>query len=155
VLSVDTLMKSEPVGIEAAASVTEAARRMREAKVGALLVLERGALVGVFSERDLARRVVAEGRDPARTPVGEVASRPVISVESGTSLRECAETLRARGVRHLPVLEGGKPAGMLSARDFFDALAGGFEGLIERARYSEVLRENVDPYDHLGGSYGR
>lgn len=154
-LSVETLMKRELVTLDSRASVADAARRMRESKVGAVLLVDSGRLVGIFSERDLATRVVAAGKSPDATSVSEVASQPVVSVALGTSLRECAETLRAKGVRHLPVLSDGKPVGILSARDFFEAVAGGFEALIERARYDEKLRDNIDPYDHVGGSYGR
>jgi CBS domain-containing protein len=156
VLSVESLMKRDPVGVEAGASVADAARRMHEARVGAVLVLEEGRLVGIFSERDLLTRVVAEGRSPDATKVSEVASRPVATAPAGASLRQCAETLRDKGVRHLPILDaGGRPVGILSARDFFEAVAGGFERLIERIRYDDQLRANLDPYDHLGGSYGR
>jgi CBS domain-containing protein len=155
VLSVEALMKRELVGVDPGVSVAEAARRMREARVGAVLLLEGGSLTGIFSERDLATRVVAEGRSPDATKVGEVATRPVVTVPAGASLRRCAETLRDKGVRHLPVLAGDEPVGILSARDFFEAVAGGLERLIEQRRYDEQLRENVDPYDHLGGSYGR
>jgi CBS domain-containing protein len=154
-LSVEALMKRELVGVAPGVSVAEAARRMREARVGAVLLLEGGRVTGIFSERDLATRVVAEGRSPDATPVGEVASRPVLTVPAGASLRQCAELLRDRGVRHLPVVSGDEPVGILSARDFFDAVAGGLEGLLERSRYDEKLRDNIDPYDHLGGSYGR
>jgi CBS domain-containing protein len=150
-LSVETLMKRDPVSVDAGASVADAARRMREAGVGAVLVLEKGRLAGIFSER----RVVAEARRPEATRVAEVATRPVVTVNSGASLRQCAETLRDQGVRHLPVLDGERPVGILSARDFFEAVAGGLERLIEHRRYDEALRQNVDPYDHLGGSYGR
>jgi len=155
VLSVEALMKRELVGVDPGVSVAEAARRMREARVGAVLLLEGGSLTGIFSERDLATRVVAEGRSPEATKVGEVATRPVVTVAAGTSLRQCAETLRDKGLRHLPVVSGGKAVGILSARDFFEAVAGGLEGLIERSRYDEKLRDNIDPYDHIGGSYGR
>jgi CBS domain-containing protein len=154
-LSVETLMKRDLVSIEPKASVADAARRMREAGVGAVLVLEQGRLIGIFSERDLVTRVIGAGRDPGATSVGEVASKPVVTVASGTSLRECAAALRDKGVRHLPVLGDGKPVGILSARDFFEAVAGGLEAMIERVRYDEKLRDNIDPYDHLGGSYGR
>jgi len=154
-ISVEALMKRDLVGVDARSSVADAARSMREARVGAVLLIEQGRLTGIFTERDLATRVVAAGLSPDATPVGEVASRPVITVESGTSLRLCAETLRGKGVRHLPVLSDGRPVGILSARDFFEAVAGGLEALIERVRYDEKLRDNIDPYDHLGGSYGR
>jgi CBS domain-containing protein len=155
VLSVEALMKRDLVSVAPDASVADAARRMRDAKVGAVLVLEEGRVAGILSERDVTHRVVAAGRSPDSTKVGEVASRPVVTVEAGTSLRACAERLRDEGVRHVPVLSGGKPVGILSARDFFAAVAGGLEAWIERARYDEKLRENVDPYDHMGGSYGR
>jgi CBS domain-containing protein len=156
VLSVESLMKRDPVSVDAGASVADAARRMCDARVGAVLILEQGRLAGIFSERDLLTRVVAEGRSPDKTPVSEVATRPVATAPAGASLRQCAETLRDRGVRHLPIVDaGGKPVGVLSARDFFDAVAGGFERLIERIRYDEALRANLDPYDHLGGGYGR
>ena len=154
-ISVEALMKRDLVSVDPKASVADAARSMREARVGAVLLLEQGRLTGIFTERDLATRVVAAGRSPDATPVGEVATRPVVTVASGTSLRQCAETLRGKGVRHLPVLSDGKPVGMLSARDFFEAVSGGLEALIERARYDEKLRDNIDPYDHIGGSYGR
>ena len=154
-LSVEALMKRELVGVDPAVSVAEATRRMCEARVGAVLLLEGGRVTGIFSERDLATRVVAEGRSPEATKVGEVASRPVVTVPAGASLRQCAELLRDRGIRHLPVVSGGEAVGILSARDFFEGVAGGLEGLIERSRYDEKLRDNIDPYDHLGGSYGR
>ena len=154
-VSVEALMKRDLVSVDPQASVADAARSMREAGVGAVLLLEHGRLTGIFTERDLVTRVVATGRSPDATPVGEVASRPVVTVASGTSLRQCAEILRGKGMRHLPVLSDGRPVGILSARDFFEAVASGLEALIERTRYGEALRENVDPYDHLGGAYGR
>lgn len=154
-LSVEALMKQELVTVGADTSAAEAARRMRDANVGALLLLEGDRLDGIFTERDLLTRVIAEGKDPASTAVGTVATRPVASVPLDAPLRKCAEILRDRGVRHLPVVDGEKPVGILSARDFFDAVAGGLERVIEHARYDEALRENADPYDHLGGGYGR
>jgi len=99
--------------------------------------------------------VAAEGRDPAATAVGDVATRDVVSVQRPVSLRDCAAALRSHGVRHLPVVEAGRLVGIVSARDFFQAVSGELERFIERSRYEEQLRENVDPYDHLGGGYGR
>lgn len=155
-ISVEALMKRDLVSVDPKATVADAARSMREARVGAVLLLEQGRLTGIFTERDLVTRVVADGRSPDATPVGEVATRPVVTVASGAPLRRCAEILRGKGVRHLPVVApDGKPVGILSARDFFEAVASGLEAWIERARYDEALRGNADPYDHLGGSYGR
>jgi len=154
-LSVEALMSRELVTVDAQTSASEAARRMAEAEVGAVLLLQHGELLGIFTERDLLTRVVAEGRDATTTTVGSVATQPAVSVSLNASLRQCAEMLRDHGMRHLPVLDGAKPVGILSARDFFDAVAGGMERLFEQTRYDQALRENADPYDHLGGSYGR
>ena len=103
----------------------------------------------------MVSRVVAEGRDPATTKVSEVASSDVISVDVDGKVRACAELLRDNGIRHLPVMRGGKPAGILSSRDFLAHVVAGLEGLVERARYEQSLGEGDDPYDHLGGSYGK
>ena len=88
---------------------------------------------------------------PAGQHLAQVARGPGEPLQPGVVLQRVPQL----GRRHLPVLEGGKPVGVISARDFFAAVAGGLEEWIERARYDEKLRENVDPYDHLGGSYGR
>jgi CBS domain-containing protein len=152
---IESLMKTELVTAAADETVAHAAWSMARNGVGALLILEDGGLVGVLSERDVLARVVAEGLDPASTRVAEVATSDVASVDVGTSVRECAELLRAKGIRHLPVTRGGKPVGILSTRDFLAHLAEGLERIIERSRYEQALGEGEDPYDHLGGSYGR
>ena len=152
--TIQTLMHAPLTTVAPTDSVAQAARQMRDAGVGAALIMNGDALVGLFSERDLLNRVVAEGLDPSATTVEQVATREVHTVPVEAGLRRCAEVLRERGVRHLPVVEGTTPVGIVSARDFFEAIAGGFEGIIDNARYEEQLRENIDPYDHLGGSYG-
>lgn len=153
VVSIDSVMHKPVVTAKADEAVSDVSRRMRDAGVGGVLVMEGAALAGIFTERDLLTRVVAEGRDPTETRVGDVATREVTSVEVGAPLRECTEALRDRGVRHLPVMDEGRPVGILSARDFFGVIAEELERFIERARYDEQLRNDVDPYDHIGGAY--
>ena len=154
-LSIDTLMNPRVVTANPQDPVSEVAQRMNQASIGAVVLVEGEEFVGIFSERDLLTRVVAEGRDPASTDVGSVATRKVVTVSPRASLRECVEALRSHGVRHLPVVDGRRLVGIIAARDFFEAVAEGLERFIERARYDEQLRENLDPFDHLGGSYGR
>ena len=89
------------------------------------------------------------------TRLADVATRDVATVEVSAPLRACADVLKDRGIRHVPIVDGGRAIGILSARDFFGAAAEGFERYIERARFDEQLRNDVDPYDHMGGSYGR
>lgn len=154
-MQIDAFVKIEVVTASPDETVADAARRMASAGIGAVVVVKGGRLAGVLSERDVLTRVVGEGRDPSSTPVGEVATRDVATVGPKASLRECAEALRKHKVRHLPVVDGEQPVGMVSARDFFEAIAGELEDLVGRVRYGEQLADGVDPYDHFGGSYGR
>ncbi len=155
VVSIDEFVSKPLVTATGDEMVAVVVRRMAEASVGAVVVLDAQKLVGLFSERDLLARVVAEGRDPKTTTIGEVATSAVVTAAPGESLKECAARLRSNGIRHLPVVKDGQPVGVVSARDFFEAVAGHFERLIERLRYDEQLASDSDPYDHMGGSYGR
>jgi CBS domain-containing protein len=153
--TIQSLMHSPPITLSPDTPVAEVVRRMRDASIGVVLITNGDEIAGIFSERDLMTRVVAESLDPAATPVSQVATEKVVSVLADAGLRRCAELLREHGVRHLPVVEGTRPVGIVSARDFFEAVSGALEGIIENASYREQLRDNVDPYDHLGGGYGR
>ena len=98
-------------------SVTEAARQMRFRNVGAILVLDDGELRGLFSERDLMNRVVAEGGDPEFTIVTEVMTTDVVAIDETSSVQHAAELMRHYGFRHLPVVRGNQALGMISMRD--------------------------------------
>ena len=99
------------------ATVVEAVRIMNEARIGAIAVTEGKKAKGIFSERDLRRRVVAQGKDPATTPVREVMSSPVATVTDDTSLAEAVAIMRARHIRHLAIVDdAGELAGMLALR---------------------------------------
>ena len=151
---IESLMKTELVTAAADETVAHAAWSMARNGVGAVLVLEGGELVGVLSERDVVERVVAEGREPTTTRVAEVATSDVVTVDVRSSVRECAEKIQNKGIRHLPVLRDGRPVGILSVRDFWGYVVEGLERLVERGVYQKALDEGQDPYDHLGGSYG-
>jgi CBS domain-containing protein len=98
-------------------SVLEVARAMVERNIGAVPVLRDGLLVGVFSERDLMRRVVVEGRDPARTAVREVMTEDPLTVAPQEDMETCRFLMRRHGFRHLPICEGKQLRGMVSMRD--------------------------------------
>jgi CBS domain-containing protein len=99
------------------ATVLEAVDRMCAAHVGALLVIRGESLQGVFSERDLMLRVVLEQRDPASTHVGEVMTTDVVSVPLRMDPREAMSIMTSRRVRHLPVTDGSRIAGVVSIGD--------------------------------------
>jgi CBS domain-containing protein len=134
-------------------TVAGVAGRMAERGVGAALVLSGESLAGIFTERDLLVRVIAPGKDPAATAVGDVASANPTTVSTDTHLRRCAEILREKRYRHLPVVEGGVPVGVISARDFFEQVTGEFEHFFDQRRYQDQLQAHVDPYESLGGAY--
>ena len=129
-------------------SVGAAAQRLAEHRIGALLVVEEGSLVGIFTERDVVERVVAEGLDPATTTVGEVCSTDVATVDEDADPATCARLIRDRGFRHLPVVdEAGRPVGILSARDFLEHIADELEGLLEQSYGRQRSEELADPFD--------
>jgi CBS domain-containing protein len=98
-------------------TVLEAVKVMTERHVGAIAVTEGERLVGIFTERDLMRRVVATERDPATTPLGEVMTRRVEAVSDSTSVAEAAQRMREHHFRHLPIIDGeGRLLGMVALR---------------------------------------
>jgi CBS domain-containing protein len=100
-------------------SVIEAARLMAEHDIGALAVLRDGDLAGILSERDIVKRVVALGRGPGSTLVGEVMTSKPRVVQPDESVDECLYIMREFGFRHLPICEGTKLKGLISIRDIF------------------------------------
>ena len=100
------------------ATVLQAALLMNEHKIGALVVTEGGRVVGMFTERDVLRRVVGEQRDPSATPVAEVMTAEVLCCTPQTSIEEARNAMRERRVRHLPVADGeGRLLGLISIGD--------------------------------------
>jgi CBS domain-containing protein len=98
-------------------SVLDVARAMVDPNIGAVPVLRHGTLVGVFSERDLMRRVVVEGRDPVRTLVGEVMTPDPLTVKPREDMETCRFLMRRHGFRHLLISDGGDLKGIVSVRD--------------------------------------
>ena len=129
-------------------SVAVAAGRMAEHRIGALLVVEKGRLVGIFSERDVVERVVAAGRDAGSTSVGEVCTTDLETVDEEADPATCARLIRDGGFRHLPVVDrAGRPVGILSARDFLQHVADELEPLLERSYRDQRAEELADPFD--------
>jgi CBS domain-containing protein len=107
----------EVLSIEADASVLEAVRRMVEANVGSLLVMDEDEISGIVTERDYLRRVALEGRSERDTAVREIASFPLIVATPETTVDECMALMTDRRIRHVPVVDGGEVVGMVSIGD--------------------------------------
>lgn len=99
------------------ATVAEAARLMREKEVGAVMVVEQGQLVGVFTERDALFRVVAEARDVQTTRLAEVMTRDPRTLGPDKTFSDALHIMHEGGFRHVPIVEDGRPVGMISCRD--------------------------------------
>jgi CBS domain-containing protein len=98
-------------------TVLETVRAMVERNIGAVPVLHKGQLVGIFSERDLMKRVVAEGRDPRSTSLAEVMTDDPVAISLNEELGNCMSVMRRNNFRHLPVCHEGKLVAMVSLRD--------------------------------------
>lgn len=113
----DLVANRELFHVEDGQTVADVARRMAELQVGAILVLSGGELRGVFSERDLMRRVVLERRDAEQTIIRDVMSTGLATIEESSSIEEAAAKMESQGCRHLPVMRGARVVGFLSMRD--------------------------------------
>lgn len=133
--------KPEIYAIDPEATVLDALQLMEEKNVGALLVMRGEALLGIFSERDYARKVVLQGRSSRETPVREVMTREVFVIPPDTTAGECMVHVTDRRIRHLPVLEKGRVVGVISIGDVVRAV-------IEDLRFS--LRQ-LEEYIQKGG----
>jgi len=114
----DVIRNREPYSMKATATVQEAAEFMASRNVGAVCVVDdSGKLLGVFSERDVLRRVVIQHRDPASVRVGEVTSDLRAVIRCDETPHQALERMELIGTRHLPVVDGERWVGMLSMRD--------------------------------------
>lgn len=115
--AVHEIMTRDVLAVESTTRLPEAAARMHERGVGAVVVVEGGRLVGIFTERDVLRRVVVPERPPGGTTVAEVMTTPVTTCSSSTRIEECAALMTDRRIRHLPVVDDGVLGGMVTIGD--------------------------------------
>lgn len=118
--SVDSLLKQKPGIVWSIAperSVFEAIHEMSDKSIGALLVMSDGALVGIVSERDYARKVILLGRSSKNTPVAEIMTSDVVCVSPSNTLDECMALMTKHHIRHLPVTKDGQVVGVVSIGD--------------------------------------
>jgi len=98
-------------------SAMEAARQMRDERIGSLLVKKNGDYVGILTETDFVRKAAAEGKDVSKLTVEALMHQPVVSIESTKTVRDAMNRMGDFGVRHIIVSEAGKVVGMVSVRD--------------------------------------
>lgn len=105
------------VTVESTANVLEAVARMNDAGIGAVVVVDGERTVGIFTERDVLVRVVSRQRNPAATPVVEVMTAEMVTIDPSTTVGEAMHIITERRCRHLPVFDGGRLVGLISSGD--------------------------------------
>jgi CBS domain-containing protein len=115
--SVQELMTSKPCSIDSDKSVAYAAKMMRDENVGLAPIVEGSRLIGTVTDRDIAVRAVAEGKDPESTKVTEIASTELVTVEPQQDLDEALRLMGKHQVRRLPVVEEGRLVGVVAQAD--------------------------------------
>jgi CBS domain-containing protein len=135
----DVMEKEKLLTAPPQTAVSKAARQMAKRNVGAVLVMEKGHLVGIFTERDAVFRVIARGLDPLTTPLIDVMTATPKTVAADKSFGYALLLMHENGFRHLPVIENGKLIGIVSARHALDPELEEFVSEAERRK--RFLRE--------------
>jgi len=117
--------------LQRVASVAQAAQMMETHNIGIVAVLDGERLVGVFSERDVVRRVLNQGRDPLQTPVGDAMTTNIVVATPDEDYQDAMRKMDHANIRHLPVVEDGRMISMLSIRDLLR---------VDMARLTEEIR---------------
>ncbi|MGI5207041.1 CBS domain-containing protein [Spirillospora sp. CA-108201] len=111
------IMTGSPTSVSPELDIVTVARAMRDEEIGAVLVAEGDDLKGVVTDRDLVVRGLAAGGDPSQARIGQIASRVTATVGPDDSVDKAAQIMRERSVRRLPVMEDGRPVGIVSIGD--------------------------------------
>jgi CBS domain-containing protein len=136
----EIVAKRKVVSAPSKTTVAHAARLMEDNQVGALLVMEKGRLVGIFTERDALFRVLAAGRDPRTTPLSVVMTGDPQSIQPDKTFGHAMLMMYEGGFRHVPVVENGHPLGVVSARDALGPELQEFESQLDnREHIREIL----------------
>jgi CBS domain-containing protein len=116
--SIRDVMSLDPITVPADAGIATAARAMKESDIGDVLVLDDSDQVcGIVTDRDIVLRVVAEGRDPSETKLGDICSRELETLTPDDTVSDAVKLMSKKAIRRLPVIEGGRPVGIVSLGD--------------------------------------
>ena len=115
--AVKEVMTKDVVTVEASTSIVEAARMMRDDDIGNVLVTEGSTLKGIVTDRDITVRAVAGGEELGQRTVGEICTDELVTLSPDEDVHDAAQKMRAHSVRRLPVVEGGKPVGIVAIGD--------------------------------------
>jgi CBS domain-containing protein len=115
--TVEEIMTRDPRTVDSGDTIVDAARVMRDADIGDVVVMEDGQVSGIITDRDIVVRAVAEGRDADSTSVGDVCTTGVETVDPSASVDDALRIMREHDIRRLPVAKSGRPVGIISLGD--------------------------------------
>jgi CBS domain-containing protein len=115
--SIQEVMTEDVVVMPTSATLAEAGREMRERDIGNVIVLEDETVAGILTDRDIVIRAVADGRSPGETTVGEIATRDPETLRPEDTVEDAIRIMRDKAVRRLPIVEDGRPIGIVSIGD--------------------------------------
>jgi CBS domain-containing protein len=115
--SVGDIMTQDPRTVDEGNTLVDAAKAMAEADIGSVVVVDESGVAGLITDRDIVVRAVAEGRDPGSTAVKDVCSADVVTVTQDQDLDEAIRLMREHDLRRVPVVQDGRPVGILSLGD--------------------------------------
>lgn len=147
-MTVADVMTKSVVSADASISINEAAKMMEDAKVGAIIVTENNTPIGIVTDRDFAVKVAAHAYQIS-SPIKQIMSSPMISINSDESIRTASDLMHDRGVRKLPVIDNEKVVGIITATDIVNLLAVCVEEDMRDMYFHSVVKiySNYSPYN--------
>ncbi len=147
-MTIADVMTKSVISVDASMTINGAAKMMEDAKVGAVIVMENNTPVGIVTDRDFAVKVAAHAYN-ITTPVKQIMSSPLFSINSVESVRTAADLMHDRGIRKLPVIDGENIVGIITATDIVNLLAVSLEDDIKDMYFHSVAKiyENYSPYN--------
>lgn len=114
---ISDVMTADPTSMNMNATIADAARTMREEGIGDVLVMRDGEVCGIVTDRDIVIRAIAAGKDPSSTQLKEVCSQKLVTVSPKDDVAEAIKMMRGKAIRRVPVVDKGKPVGIVSIGD--------------------------------------
>jgi CBS domain-containing protein len=147
-MTIADVMTKSVISVDVSVTINDAAKMMEDAKVGAVIVMENNTPVGIVTDRDFAVKVVAHAYN-ITTPVKQIMSSPLFSINSDESVRTAADLMHDRGIRKLPVIDGENIVGMITATDIVNLLAVSLEEDMKDMYFHSVAKiyKNYSPYN--------
>jgi CBS domain-containing protein len=147
-MTIADVMNKSVISVDASLTINESAKMMEDAKVGAVIVMEDNSPVGIVTDRDFAVKVVSHAYQIS-SPVKQIMSSPLFSVNLDESVRTAADLMHDRGIMKLPVIDGKNVVGIITARDIVNLLAVCVEDDVRDMYFHSVVKifANYSPYN--------